>query len=184
MVRPAPQTRGDVTGAPLVVTAELPADLQGWATGLRRAHFPPERNFLDAHVTLFHALPPQCEGEARALLARLCAEYAPVPARLVGAMPLGKGTALRLASPAMLELRDMIADHFHGMLTGQDSHRPHLHVTVQNKVTVAEAKALQAELEMQLVPRDFAFAGLALHAYRGGPWDLLGRWTFRGRYRG
>ena len=44
--------------APLIVTAELPADVMAWADGLRRAHFPPERNQVRAHVTLFHALPP------------------------------------------------------------------------------------------------------------------------------
>ena len=36
------------TAAPLVVTAELPAPLQARADGLRRAHFPPERNHLAA----------------------------------------------------------------------------------------------------------------------------------------
>ena len=45
--------------APLILTAELPPDLHRWATELRRAHFPPERNLLEAHVTLFHALPAQ-----------------------------------------------------------------------------------------------------------------------------
>jgi hypothetical protein len=39
-------------GAPLIVTAELPPDLQAWATSLRQRHFPPERNYLAAHVTL------------------------------------------------------------------------------------------------------------------------------------
>jgi len=164
---------------PLIVTAELPADLYSWATQLRTDHYPPERNFLKAHVTLFHALPPFVEGELRDLLARL-AKQAPVPARLEGVVDLGRGTALKLASPAMLDLRDEIAEHFRGLLTGQDSHRPRLHVTVQNKVTLAQAIALQQDLAMRVDPRDFAFRGLELHAYLGGPWDLLGRWRFRG----
>jgi hypothetical protein len=163
----------------LIVTAELPADLFSWATQLRTDHFPPERNFLKAHVTLFHALPPMVEGELRDLLARL-AKHPPVPARLEGVTSLGRGTALKLSSPAMLDLRDDIADHFRGMLTGQDSHRPRLHVTVQNKVTLAQAIALQQELASRVEPRDFAFRGLELHAYLGGPWDILGRWRFRG----
>jgi hypothetical protein len=53
-------------------------------------------------------------------------------------------------------------------------------VTIQNKVTPREAKALQAELAATIEPRDFTFAGLALHAYRGGPWELLKRCPFRG----
>ena len=57
--------------APLIVTAELPADVMAWADGLRRAHFPPERNQVRAHVTLFHALPPWLEGERAAIAAAL-----------------------------------------------------------------------------------------------------------------
>ncbi|GMM93977.1 2'-5' RNA ligase family protein [Qipengyuania sp. MTN3-11] len=167
----------------LIVTALLPKDLHAFATRLRDAHFPPERNYLEAHVTLFHALPPQCEGEARSVLARLCAELAPVEAHLEGLMSLGGGTALKLASPGMLDLRDLIADHFHGMLTGQDQHRPRLHVTIQNKVSAREAKALQAELVGAIEPRQFRFRGLGLFRYRGGPWDHLGEWSFRGQGR-
>ena len=167
--------------APLIVTATLPADLQGWAEGLRRAHFPPERNHLAAHVTLFHALPAMVAEEARELLSRLCATCPPPPARLEKIMNLGGGTAFAIASPAMLDLRAGIAERFHGMLTAQDGHAPRLHVTIQNKVTPAEARALQARLTAAFRERDFAFAGLELHRYLGGPWQKLGAWTFRGR---
>ncbi len=167
-------------GAPLIVTAELPQDLYSWANQLRQDHFPPERNFLKAHVTLFHALPPSAEGEVRSCLAAMAARLAPVPARLEGLMKLGKGTALEISSPAMTDLWEDLADRFHGMLTPQDEHRPRLHITIQNKVGIEEAKALQAELGPRILARDFAFRGLELHAYRGGPWELLHRWRFRG----
>lgn len=167
--------------APLILTAELPSDLHRRYTGLRTEHFPPERNYLEAHVTLFHALPAQCEGEARSYLARLAGEVPPISGRVEGLMSLGGGTAIKLTSPDLLALRDEIADHFHGMLTAQDQHRPRLHVTIQNKVTSKEAKALQAELAGQIEPHDFAFPGLALHAYRGGPWEFLRRFAFRGK---
>ena len=75
-----------MSDAPLILTAQLPPDLHSWATRLRDEHFPPERNYLEAHVTLFHALPGQCEDEARRFLARLAGEIAPVPARLEGVM--------------------------------------------------------------------------------------------------
>lgn len=166
--------------AALIITAELPEDLQSRANQLRREHFPPERNFLDAHVTLFHALPPSAEGEVKDCLAALARANPPVPARLAGVMKLGKGTALKLESPAMLALRDDLAERFHGLLTPQDEHRPQLHVTIQNKVSIEAAKALQAQLAVQVIPRDFAFRGLELHAYKGGPWDCIQRWRFRG----
>lgn len=170
--------------APLIVTAELPGPVQAWADGLRKAHFPPERNHLAAHVTLFHALPFHVLQEARALLSRLAAQTAPVEARLNGIMDLGTGTALRIDCPAMLELREEIADHFHGLLTQQDDHVPRLHVTVQNKVLRKDAIDLQMSLQATCVVRSFTFAGLGLHHYLGGPWSDAGRWPFRGGRRG
>lgn len=167
--------------APLIVTALLPRDLHARFTALRRAHFPPERNFLEAHVTLFHALPAMCEAEALTLLKRMAAEFAPVDARVEGLMPLGGGTAISLSSPAMLDLRAMMAEHFRGMLTQQDQHRPRLHVTIQNKVPGKEARALQEALAGTITPQGFAFRGLALHRYRGGPWQPIKEFAFRGR---
>lgn len=179
-VRDAPeQVRGDGR-APLIVTAELPADLQAWANALRRAHYPPERNQVDAHVTLFHALPPSCEDELHGLLAAAARDHAPVSARLEGVMSLGTGTALRIASPAMLALRREVAGRLHGLLSAQDQTEPRLHVTVQNKVSSREARALQHELCSQIAAREFRFPGLALFRYRGGPWEAVKRWSFRG----
>lgn len=167
--------------APLILTAQLPADLHARFTALRTAHFPPERNYLEAHVTLFHALPGICEAEVIAACKAMAAEFAPVSAQVLGIMSLGGGTAIRLQSETMLRLRDELAQRFRGLLTGQDQHRPRLHVTIQNKVTAREAKALQAELDGSIVPQAFAFRGLELFRYRGGPWDRVGQFAFRGR---
>ncbi|MCW1382864.1 2'-5' RNA ligase family protein [Novosphingobium sp. KCTC 2891] len=169
--------------APLIVTATLPPPVHAWADALRRAHFPPERNVLSAHVTLFHALPPFAQDEAKAVLADLAKRTAPVAARLERVMDLGRGTAFAISSPDLLVVRAEIAERFHGLLTQQDQQKPRLHVTVQNKVTTAEARTLQRELAEVFIPRDFAFAGLELHFYRGGPWEAAGRWAFRGKAR-
>lgn len=174
----APRAPG---AAPFIVTAELPRDILSWADGLRRAHFPPERNYLQAHVTLFHAFAPSLQTELASLLSRLAAEHAPVPVRVTGLMNLGRGTAIALESPAMLALRERIADHFHGALTSQDSHAPRLHITIQNKVLPEKAKALQQALAPTMAERRFAFAGLGLHRYLGGPWEAAGTWKFRGK---
>ena len=167
--------------APLILTAELPPELHRRYTDLRTEHFPPERNYLEAHVTLFHAIPAQCEAEICRYLARLAGEISPVEARVEGLMSLGGGTAIKLASPDLLSLRDEIAEHFRGMLTQQDQHRPRLHVTIQNKVTSKEAKALQAQLAGTIEQRPIRFPGLALYAYRGGPWEFKRRFAFRGK---
>lgn len=174
------QVRDD---APLILTAQLPADLHARFTALRTAHFPPERNYLEAHVTLFHALPGRCEDEVISACKAASKEFAPVAAEIVGIMPLGGGTAIRLKSEAMLRLREEFADRFRGLLTGQDQHRPRLHVTIQNKVLAREAKALQQVLEGTILPQGFAFRGLELFRYRGGPWEEVRSFAFHGKAR-
>ncbi|QDK32106.1 2'-5' RNA ligase family protein [Sphingomonas sp. IC081] len=166
-------------GAPLLVTAELPADVLGWADGLRRAHYPPERNRLRAHVTLFHALPPSVEAELIAILGEL-ARSAPPPARISGLMKLERGTALAVHSPAMEDLHARIADRMHGLLTVQDSRPLRLHVTVQNKVSSAQAQALQARLQAELAPVSFRFRGFGLYAWEEGLWREIRIVKFRG----
>jgi hypothetical protein len=176
---------GGAGGAsPFIVTAELPRDIFAWADRLRRAHFPPERNHLAAHVTLFHAFAPSLREELRAVLAASAGECAPVPARITGLMNLGGGTAIAIESSGMDALRARVADHFHGALTAQDRHRLRLHVTIQNKVSPGAARALQAELAQHVEPRSFAFAGLGLHLYRNPHWEAQGRWPFRGHASG
>lgn len=166
--------------APLIVTAQFPPEVFAWADGLRRAHFPPERNKIRAHVTLFNALPPSVEDEVRRLLARHSAA-APPRATLIGLMALGGGTAFAIDSPALSAIHADLVESFHGVLTAQDGGRRKLHVTVQNKVSGAEAKALQTELARDFRPRSFGFTGLELHRYRGGPWEAAGSWPFRGK---
>ena len=170
---------GEALAAPVIVTALMGAADFGWADGLRRAHFPAERNLVPAHVTLFHHLPPSALEEVAWRLKRLCAGPPPV-ARLVEVMLLGRGVAYRVESPELMAMRDELADGFAGLLTPQDQGRPRLHVTVQNKAEPAEAKALAAGLRRGFRPRPLAIAGLAAWHYRGGPWELAMKASFRG----
>lgn len=167
--------------APIILTAEMGKDEQGWATGLRRAHFPPERNHLDAHITLFHHLPPTHLPEIKALAARLASEYPPPDAWLSDVMLLGRGVAYRIDSPELDAIRAEMADILRGLLVPQDMAPPRLHITVQNKVEPSVAKALHQKLAAEFRPRPFAITGLATHYYRGGPWESIARWSFRGR---
>ncbi len=47
--------------APLIVTAVMGAADFLWADKLRQTYFPPERNALPAHISLFRHLPPSLE---------------------------------------------------------------------------------------------------------------------------
>lgn len=172
---------------PFILTAALPGDIQGFAEGLRRSHFPAEKNHLHAHVTLFHAFAPSLLDELRDFLPRIAAEFAPPDGAVKGVMDLGTGTAIALEAPQLLILRAMIAEHFHGSLTAQDLHEPRPHITVQNKVTKQEACALQSSLVPVLTPwiakKPFSFRALELHLYQGGPWQKVKTFAFRGRQR-
>lgn len=177
---PGPDEASPSRGVPLLICAELPPDVLAWADGLRRAHYPPERNRLRAHVTLFHALPPSSEPEIRRLLGDLAAEPAP-EAEITGLMNLGKGTAFRIASPGMVALHGVIAERLHGLLTRQDGQPLRLHITVQNKVTPEAARALQASLSAEFQPRRFRFRAFGLYAYEEGLWRPIRDYPFRGQ---
>jgi 2'-5' RNA ligase len=165
--------------APLIVSALLaPADF-AWADSLRRAHFPPERNLLPAHLTLFHHLPPSLGPELKQRLAEAAQGGAP-GARTRGLLSLGRGVAIRIDSPGLEQMRADLADAFAGMLTPQDQAGWRPHITIQNKVAPAEAKSLLTLLEKGWRDRPLGIAGLAAWHYRGGPWELLSRHMFRG----
>jgi hypothetical protein len=166
--------------APLLITAELPPDILAWADAMRRMHYPPERNRLRAHVTLFHALPPSSEGEVRRFLADFAGDNSPPEARVTGLMDLGTGTALDVRSDGMVALHSQLTERFHGLLGWQDDRKLRLHITVQNKVESATAKALQAALRETLEPRTFRFRGFGLYAWEDGLWNPVAEYPFRG----
>lgn len=150
---------------------------------LRTAHFPPDRNHLAAHITLFHQLPPSALEEVERLFHAVASDTPPPVARIAGVYSLGRGTAFRIDSTDLLVIRERIADRFAGILTAQDRGTPRLHITVQNKVTPGAARALLADLSRDFRPRPLAITGLAAHHYRGGPWEPAFARDFRGRRR-
>lgn len=163
--------------APIIVTALLGREDFAWADALRRAHFPPERNFLRAHVTLFHHLPPSVERELCDLLKNAARDTTPA-ARLASLVSLGRGVAYRIDSPDLEVVRARIADRFAPLLMPQDRNGWRPHITVQNKVKPEAARTLLATLSADFIPRSLAIAGLAAWWYRGGPWEPIGAWAF------
>lgn len=164
---------------PLIVTADLADPDFAWLNGLRVKHFPPDRNQLPAHLTMFHALPPSVEYEAKQELSRHAKGTRP-QAMVAGLMNLGGGVAYRVVSEDLQSIRNEIAAHFHGMLTAQDKAGWRPHVTVQNKVSNKIASALLTELERDFRPKPLIVSGLSLHRYLGGPWEIIARYPFRG----
>ena len=95
-------------------------------------------------------------------------------------MDLGEGTALRIESEELKDLRADLAEALHGLLTPQDAAPWRPHVTIQNKVEPAEAQRLRQMLKAGFRPRPLAIVALATWRYRDGPWEAIKRYPFRG----
>ncbi len=163
----------------LIITAELGAEDFAWLDALRGRHYPPERNQVPAHLTMFHALAPSAEREVRSRLADSAAGAAP-RARIAGISDLGGGVAFRIVSDDLDALRAELANDLHGLLSAQDAGGWRPHVTIQNKVAPKVARELVRSLERDFQPRPLRIAGLGLHRYLGGPWETLAIYKFRG----
>jgi hypothetical protein len=154
-----------------ILTAELDPASFAWLDGLRQRHFPPARNFLSAHLTMFHRLSaPQIER-----LATFDCPDQPVELHFDAPMFLGGGVAYRVRSPALEQLRADIKHHMAGDLSRQDAHAWRPHVTVQNKVAADVARQLHRGLTLDFVQRAGSVTGLMVWEYLGGPWRLSRR---------
>ena len=104
----------------------------------------------------------------------------PPTGRIAGLIDLNGGTAFRVESAALEEMRADLAEALWGLLTPQDRAPWRPHVTIQNKVERGAAKRLQARLAATFEPRPVSIGALALWCYAGGPWEPVRRYAFRG----
>lgn len=163
----------------LILTLELNPELHTELTEWRTRLFPPDRNYLDAHVTLFHALPAEHLERIRADVRLACAR-ASFAVRVPGPFSLGRGVALSVDASEINPIRSFLRERWLDWLTPQDA-RPKIrpHVTVQNKVTGDEAKRGFATVRAAWPPDTTGLAtGLKLWEYRGGPWEPLEEFEF------
>lgn len=163
---------------PLIVTAELDEAAFDWFEALRRAHYPPGRNRVPAHLTLFHALPGREETTVAQALEAACRTRGPMPVEVRGPWSLGQGVAYRVASPALEALRSGLAGGFEPWLQGLDRAPWRPHITIQNKVDPQDARRLLERLQLEFEPFDVEATGLLVWRWRGGPWEKIGRVPF------
>jgi 2'-5' RNA ligase len=163
---------------PLIVTLLLDGAAQERFDRLRTAHFPPERNVIAAHVTLFHALPGEHLDAVRSELAD-AADRPAFDIAVTGVRFLGRGVAYALESSEVAALRGGLASAWQPWLTPQDRQRQAPHVTVQNKVQPDVARALHERLRAEFVPWTVRARGLGLWRYLGGPWEAVAELPFR-----
>ncbi|OUJ72231.1 2'-5' RNA ligase family protein [Hymenobacter crusticola] len=163
---------------PLILTLALDEQATTFFNDLRRQHFPANRNYLDAHLTLFHHLPgARFEELAQQLTARSHVQ-SPLQLHVAGVQFLGQGVAYSVQSPELEALHRELQALWLPDLTPQDRQRRRPHVTVQNKVRPDAARALHEQLTAEFVPFEAVGTGLQLWAYRGGPWEWLRTFAF------
>ena len=164
----------------LIVTLQMDVEAAARFTRLRRAYFPAHRNWLAAHVTLFHALPVASIDKVLADCAELAGATAAFRMQVDRVLFLGRGVAYGLSSTEGVRLRGTLANRWDALLGRQDrAWQGRLHVTVQNKVEPVAARALYDELQQKFVPEDIVASGLDVWYYVGGPWRPAATFAFQ-----
>ena len=156
--------------APLILTLKLDDASLDFFDALRRAHFPPERNFLSAHLTMFHHLPGEEIGKIKNDLAEICGASEKFPLAFSGWRFLGRGVAANVDAAQLLNLRARLASLWRESLTAQDRQKFQPHITVQNKVALEDARRLYEKLSAERKPSGGVAEGLTLWHYLGAAW--------------
>lgn len=156
---------------PLIMAAKiLDADLQPFDS-LRKMHFPPDRNFLRAHLTMFHRLPGEMIDRIAEDVREIAAERNPITAEVTGLRHLGAGVAFSITSSELRDVHARLRSAFIPWLGGQDMQKWQPHITIQNKAPRTTADRLYNELSADFRPHPIDIVGLDLWRYLDGPWQ-------------
>jgi 2'-5' RNA ligase len=158
-----------VATPPYIITLRLDAESASRLDRLRRRYFPPERNHLDAHLTLFHALLP----DHLARLEVLCTGPPALPLNLEFFRPrsIGRGVVIEVRSTELVRLHARMRAACGDGLTAQDQQALRPHVTIQNKVAAPLAAATLAEVNADFSSWRGQGLDFAVWRYLGGPWQ-------------
>jgi hypothetical protein len=174
-------TAGDISDAPagLVLTLELDGESFAFFNELRRRYYPPERNLVPAHVTMFYRLPGSHAREIKTLLRTEAEKLRPFPVVAGAAKTIERGVAFFLHAPQLLSVREKLAEEWWPWLTDRDKAGFRPHITIQNNVSDAEARATLRGIAA-LRPPQITAIGLHLWRYRNGPWEHATLFPFHG----
>ena len=158
------------TRKPLILTARINEHDLEFFDRLRQTHFPPDLNHLRAHLTDFHRLPGEHDGQIREALAEIASGMGTFRAEVDGLRHLGAGVAYTIRSPELEDVRAALKGRFSRWLGPQDLQSWQPHITIQNKATKPAADALYGQLRQTFRSRFIDMHGLDLWDYLGGPW--------------
>lgn len=170
-----------LTAAPdgLVLTLEMDGESFAQLDALRREHYPPERNRVPAHVTLFAQLPVAHGREIKALLTQVAAAEEPFDIAIAGVKAMERGVAVALYAPQLHQLREELLDEWWHWLDERELTLFQPHVTIQNNVSEAEAGRTQKSVAAALRLRRIRGVGLHLWRFVDGHWKSERLFRFR-----
>ena len=155
---------------PLILTLQIDEPAQVFYEGLRRHYFPPERNLIPAHLTLFHHLPD--EDSTYEIVREAAEAHAGFLLTHPTVRSIGRGVAVFFQSEDLQAIHAALSASFEADLIPQDRQRIRPHIVVQNKVDPETARLTLPILQgTQLIaPRALGFT---VWRYLGGPWERL-----------
>lgn len=159
-----------------VLTLALDAASQARFEALRQRWFPPERNQISAHLTLFHTLPE--EPWVIDVLATTAAGLSSFSLGTPAPKSIGRGVAFFFDSTDARALQRQLRDAFADVLTAQDKQGFRPHVVVQNKASGDAAQVCLAAMQGVHLPQPITATGLVLWRYLNGPWEHLQTFHF------
>jgi len=161
---------------PLIVTLQLDKETAQYFNELRKQYFPAHINYLDAHLTMFHALPAN-ETVVQHTIGSLCRRR-PMELIISGLKNIGNGVAYSVVSEELLAMHAIMQKSFEAFLIGKDKQEFWPHITIQNKVTAFKARSLFEELSAGFSPFPVKATGISIFVYEGGPWSHLQDFPF------
>jgi len=162
--------------SPLILTLGINEAAQHYFDNLRARYFPPKKNFLKAHLTLFHSLPD--EPGIYDYLSKTAEKQPVFSLQAERIVSIGRGTAIKIESHELMSLHRALQDYWFGFLSAQDKQKLWAHITIQNKVSPEKAGELQALLNTGFESFRFRASGFRLWRYLGGPWEELAFFKF------
>jgi 2'-5' RNA ligase len=167
------------TDHPLIVTAKIHHDDLEPIDRLRQQHFPSNRNFLRAHLTMFYRLPGEHISRICLSLEERGFDREAMHLEVTGVRHLGAGVAFSISSSQLAFLRTELRQIFLPWLGSQDMQPWKPHITIQNKASRKAADSLHASLAANFQPFVIRCTGLDLWSYLAGPWRLENSIMFR-----
>lgn len=166
-----------IAPSPLIVTLTLDETSFQFFNVLRKKYFPPAINYLAAHLTLFHHLPPE-EPSIPEDLERWRLASNPLQLEVTEVKSIGKGVAYKIDCPFLVQLHKQMQVKWGAWLMPQDKQKLWPHITVQNKVSPEVAKQTLLLLQDSFKPFTATGTGFSLWSYEGGPWKFIKRYPF------